>query len=379
MRCFFKHLLFLIFSLLPTITMALGFGEVKLYSYLNEPLDAEIELLGAENFDPNRILVTLASAQEFKRAGLDRPFLLSNMQFQVERRNDHTFIKIISTDAIHQPYLEYLLDLSWPGGRLVRGYTLLLDPAPSGTPPLHERRPPLVKIPQETSFTAQNSVTHQDRFEKLFDEKSAENFTQESPPMTIVSTVSQQRLQAERQRAEHLEADRSKNIAMQANPNLNSNPNQNQHSNLNSNPNSNLNLDNNSQKAKEIETQKTNIFAFDQNQFWTVMISFSILTLFMALFVIHFRHKKKIKPLDNQLVTDPLHTLNPNFLLDEATKNISPQVASVQNEMSMKLELARYYFEIEDEDSALQLLRDIMSRGSDWEKQQAQRILESKT
>ncbi len=118
----------------------LSFGEVKLYSYLNEPLDAEVELLGTDSTDSDQISVSLASAQEFARAGLERPFFLSLLRFEVVRAANHTFIKITSKDAIKQPYLDFLIDLAWPGGRLVRGYTLLLDPAPFNSGSVHEKR-----------------------------------------------------------------------------------------------------------------------------------------------------------------------------------------------------------------------------------------------
>ena len=145
----------------------LSFGEVKLYSYLNEPLDAEVELLGTDSMDSDQIAVSLASAQEFARAGLERPFFLSLLRFEVIRSANHTFIKITSKDAIKQPYLDFLIDLAWPGGRLVRGYTLLLDPAPFNGGGVHEKRAmqdPVDASPKVavlSSGSHQNSLTSQ--------------------------------------------------------------------------------------------------------------------------------------------------------------------------------------------------------------------------
>lgn len=122
--------------LIPTAGYTLGFGEVRLYSHLDEPLEAEIELLGAEHYAPEHIIVALASEHEFKRAGLIRSPDLSQMKFQIIRNNAllnrigrgiGTVIRVTSTEPIKQPYLEFLMDLSWPQGRLVRGYTLELD------------------------------------------------------------------------------------------------------------------------------------------------------------------------------------------------------------------------------------------------------------
>lgn len=128
--------LFIIFafmlSLLPEICFPLGFGQIKLYSYLNEPLDAEIELLGAEDIDTSHLIVSLASVEDFKRIELARPYFLSKLRFEVAQQNKQTFLKVTSEDPVKQPYLEFLVVLTWPEGRVVRDYTLLLDPAPFG-------------------------------------------------------------------------------------------------------------------------------------------------------------------------------------------------------------------------------------------------------
>ncbi len=52
---------------------ALGLGDIRLSSALNEPLRAEIELLSAVPEELDNLSVTLASADTFERFGLDRP------------------------------------------------------------------------------------------------------------------------------------------------------------------------------------------------------------------------------------------------------------------------------------------------------------------
>jgi FimV-like protein len=120
------------FSLLPEVGFSLGFGQIKLYSYLNEPLDAEIELQGAEDIDTSHLIVSLASVEDFKRIELVRPYFLSKLRFEVVQQNKRAILKVTSEDAVKQPYLEFLVLLTWPEGRVVRDYTLLLDPAPFG-------------------------------------------------------------------------------------------------------------------------------------------------------------------------------------------------------------------------------------------------------
>lgn len=119
--------------LLPEISLALGFGQIKLYSYLNEPLDAEIELLGAEDVDISHVIASLAPAQDFQKIQLARPYFLTKLRFEVIQQGNRTAIQVSTQEAVKQPFLEFLVVLTWTEGRLVRGYTLLLDPAPLGT------------------------------------------------------------------------------------------------------------------------------------------------------------------------------------------------------------------------------------------------------
>ncbi len=108
---------------------ALGLGDVKLYSALNQPLVAEIELMQVNDLTRREILSNLASKSDFERAGVERPFMLNNLQFKTEVGPDGKgLIKVTSSGPIHEPYLNFLVEVHWPSGRLLKEYTLLLDP-----------------------------------------------------------------------------------------------------------------------------------------------------------------------------------------------------------------------------------------------------------
>ncbi len=108
---------------------ALGLGEVKLYSALNQPLVAEIELMQVNDLTRNEILSNLASKSDFERAGVERPFILNNLRFTSEVGPDGKgLIKVTSDGPVHEPYLNFLVEVHWPSGRLLKEYTLLLDP-----------------------------------------------------------------------------------------------------------------------------------------------------------------------------------------------------------------------------------------------------------
>lgn len=107
---------------------ALGLGDFSLNSALNQPLDAEIQLLNTRDLDPSQVIVRLAPADDFKNAGVVRDFFLTNLKFSVVLKEDGTgVIKITSHDSVVEPYLDFLVEARWPSGRLLREYTVLLD------------------------------------------------------------------------------------------------------------------------------------------------------------------------------------------------------------------------------------------------------------
>ncbi|MGY0215985.1 FimV/HubP family polar landmark protein [Endozoicomonadaceae bacterium StTr2] len=108
---------------------ALGLGEIRLKSALNQPLDAEIELVQVRNLSSNEILPNLATREDFRRAGVERPFFLSGLKFRSIVRPDGTaYIRITSERAVQEPFINFLVEVHWPRGRLLREYTLLVDP-----------------------------------------------------------------------------------------------------------------------------------------------------------------------------------------------------------------------------------------------------------
>jgi pilus assembly protein FimV len=99
-------------------------------SALNEPLSAEIELLSASPDELDNLVIGLASAEVFERYGLDRPFYLQGIQFNVIRsgRAEGNYVQVRSATAMSEPFLTFLVEASWSRGRLLREYTVFLDP-----------------------------------------------------------------------------------------------------------------------------------------------------------------------------------------------------------------------------------------------------------
>lgn len=116
---------------------AVGLGEIKLQSAMNEPLRAEIALLSIGDLNEAQIAAKLASPEDFQRAGVEREFQLADIRFKVDLSNTaNPVIRVSSRHPMKEPYLNFLLELRWTSGRLLREYTLLLDlPVFAGAPP----------------------------------------------------------------------------------------------------------------------------------------------------------------------------------------------------------------------------------------------------
>ncbi len=116
-------------ALCPATVFALGLGKIELKSGLNQPFNARIELLSPTRESLDSLTVSLAGIDAFERAGIQRPFVLSQLKFEV-KENEHgaDYIHVYSRDPIREPYLDFLVEANWSNGRLYREYTVLLDP-----------------------------------------------------------------------------------------------------------------------------------------------------------------------------------------------------------------------------------------------------------
>lgn len=142
-------------ALFPVAGHALALGKMKVLSALNEPLNAEIEFSSITEKELKGLSVSLASRADFDAVGVERLPFLSQVKFTVDRKTDgRYFLKLHTEQQIDEPFLHLLLQLEWPGGRLVREYTALIDPpykiagkpapveTPTVTPPAPEAVPP---------------------------------------------------------------------------------------------------------------------------------------------------------------------------------------------------------------------------------------------
>jgi pilus assembly protein FimV len=117
---------------LPGSAGALGLGGIRVDSALNEPLSAQIDVVGATDEELLELRAEVASRETFKRYGAERAAFLSTASFKVTREQDgRAILTVRSEQAVTDPLVTLLIDLNWGRGELIKEYSLLLDPAPA--------------------------------------------------------------------------------------------------------------------------------------------------------------------------------------------------------------------------------------------------------
>ena len=108
---------------------AAGLGKLSIGSALGQPLSAEIELVSLQPGEFESIAARVASPESYSDAKVEYSPLLRQLRFTVERRSDgKPILKIVSNAPINEPFLDVLVEMNWPAGRLLREYPILLDP-----------------------------------------------------------------------------------------------------------------------------------------------------------------------------------------------------------------------------------------------------------
>jgi pilus assembly protein FimV len=115
---------------LPGAAKALGLGDIRVDSALNEPLSAQIDIVGATREELVELTAKVANREMFQRYGADRPSFLATATFKVGLDSQgRPVLNVRSAEAFTDPVINFLVDLRWGKGELIREYSLLLDPA----------------------------------------------------------------------------------------------------------------------------------------------------------------------------------------------------------------------------------------------------------
>jgi len=113
-----------------TPVLGVSLGGIRISSSLNEALNAEIELHDTKGLSESEVFSSIAAINDFERVGVSRANILSDLRFETrERKQDGSLvIHVYSFKIISEPVLNFLVEVHWPQGRLLREYTLILSP-----------------------------------------------------------------------------------------------------------------------------------------------------------------------------------------------------------------------------------------------------------
>lgn len=115
--------------LAPATGLPLSIGDIELHSTLNQALNAEIKLRVDPGENPSDVSVRLAPPEKFDQAGIPWSYFLSKIKLEpVVQANGSIIVKVTSKDTLTEPFLDFLLEVSWPQGNQYREFTVLIDP-----------------------------------------------------------------------------------------------------------------------------------------------------------------------------------------------------------------------------------------------------------
>jgi pilus assembly protein FimV len=118
-----------IFLSLATSAYAAGLGKLSVTSLLGQPLSAEIDLVSLQPGEFEVLTARVASPEAYTDARIEYSPLLRQIRFSIERKADGSpVLKMTSAVPINEPFLDILVEVTWPAGKLVREYPILLDP-----------------------------------------------------------------------------------------------------------------------------------------------------------------------------------------------------------------------------------------------------------
>ncbi len=187
-RSIIRVCLFLVVLASPCAVHAVGLGNLTFNSYLGQPFKAEIDLVAVEEEEIPSLVVSLASRDTFRQANVDYAPFLFTFEFSVENRADgQPYIKITSPHRIVEASLSMLIELNWSSGRLIREYTVLLDPPEDALRPTA----PAMQVEPVVPSSVKSEPAPAEQPDSIIEEavSDEESAVQEAAPVQEVASV----------------------------------------------------------------------------------------------------------------------------------------------------------------------------------------------
>lgn len=116
-------------ALVPISVFAAGLGKLNVMSGLGEPLKADIELIAVTPEELSSITAAIASEEAYATQGIEKPASHNTIKVIIAKNaSGAPILKLQSAQPISEPFLDMLIQVDWASGRLLREYTVLLDP-----------------------------------------------------------------------------------------------------------------------------------------------------------------------------------------------------------------------------------------------------------
>ncbi len=118
--------------------LALGLGQIEVKSRINEPLLAEIPIVSTTPGELQALKARLASPDTFRRVGLQPPQgIAADLRFSLgSDARGRPVIRVTTVAPVNQAVLNFLIEVDWGQGRLVREYSALVDVPRTASAPL---------------------------------------------------------------------------------------------------------------------------------------------------------------------------------------------------------------------------------------------------
>lgn len=122
-----------ILALLPGLMLfgnaahALGLGDIEVRSYLGQPIAARIQLIGTSRQELLTVTASLAAASDYEFVGMKQNLSVP-LRFVIDSNPERPGIEVSSRLPVKEPVVQFVVEVSWSGGRMLKEYTLFLDP-----------------------------------------------------------------------------------------------------------------------------------------------------------------------------------------------------------------------------------------------------------
>jgi pilus assembly protein FimV len=137
------------FAFLPFSAHSAGLGKLTVISGLGEPLRAEIDLVSTTPEELSSLSATIAPQETYAVQGMERRGIHSAIQIEVGKKPDGSPVLRLNTrQPVDDPFLDMLIQVDWATGRLLREYTVLLDP-----PGYQDTQPAMTAAPVQSQAT----------------------------------------------------------------------------------------------------------------------------------------------------------------------------------------------------------------------------------